>query len=668
MLLLALLALAPAAANAAQRRIPTLAPSNTVIDGPSPDILSLGGMAVARDGTGGLVYLKNVGGVAHVFVSRLLAGAFQPAQQVDAGLAGASSQPVIAAANPGELLVGFINGGSLYVVTAPNSLSPLGPPQGLALSASDPALAAATSGKAYLAFTQAVTGGDDVRAAYYYQGQWALEPIPLELSSADGAGTATGRPAVTAAGDGVGNVAWGENGHIYTRRVWGTSPSTNTYQADVASLGGMSEVSADEPAISSGGDSSYAAVVFRETFAANGVTQERVLMNREQAGQYDGIAQVDGQAPMGPQGADQPEVAATEYGRGWVTSETDQTHDILGAPLAANATPTTSARVNSQVIQAPPDAVPGVAGTISTMIAWQQNPGSSGPPEIRLRYAPDGSDLDPEQVLSSPTLGPTDADDGLAVSGDLSGDTAASWVQGPPGSRAIVAAQLFQAPGSFVPLYSFRYADGANPILSWSPASELWSSPLYIVRVDGVQVATTGATSIRTPLPVSNGRHTWQVTAVNKAGLSTVAKVGTVFVDTVKPRVSFKLSGTRAVGATVRIAVKVNDAPAPLSKSQSSGIQSVQVKWGDGAKPIIRNDKASHVYKRRRAYTVTVIVKDRAGNKTVVTRRLKIAAAGGGRRGRGKSKSKAKGKAASHSQHRAALVAAESLTSGSRPR
>ena len=74
-----------------------------------------------------------------------------------------------------------------------------------------------------------------------------------------------------------------------------------------------------------------------------------------------------------------------------------------------------------------------MAGTISTMVAWQQNPGSLGRPEIRLRYAPDGSDLDPEQIISSPALGPTDADAGLAAGGDLSGDTAVGLGPGHPG-------------------------------------------------------------------------------------------------------------------------------------------------------------------------------------------------------------------------------------------
>jgi hypothetical protein len=629
-------------ASAAQRRIPTLAPANTVIDGPSADILSLGAMAVARDGTGGVVYLKNVNGVAHVFVSRLLGGAFRAPQQVDIGLPAPSAQPVIAASNPGQLLVAFINDGGLYVVTAPNALTPPGGPVGLVAGAANPALSAAPSGKAYLAFTVVGSGGHDVRAAYYNQGQWNVESNPLDANANDDAGDGNARPAVTAAGDGVGNVAWGEGGHIYTRRVWGSLPSANVYQADVSSLGGLPEISADQPEISSGGDSSYAAVVFRERFGSAGSVQERVLMNREHAGRYDGIAQVDGQAPDGPQGADQGQVAATEYGRGFITSETDITHDILAAPMSANASPTISQRVNSQVIAAPPDAVPAVAGTISTMIAWQQQPGSAGPAEIRLRYAPDGASLLPEQVISSPTLGPTNADQGLAAGGDLAGDAAASWVQGSGASTAIVAAQLFQTPGSFVPAQSFRYANSANPILTWSPSSELWGAPLYTVRIDGLPVANTGATSIRSPVPITNGRHLWQVTAVNRVGLSTVAKAATVLVDTFKPRVSIRFTGSRVVGATLHVAVKTNDSPAPLPPSQASGIKSIQVKWGDGAKPFLklRSARASHVFKRRRTYTLTVIVKDRAANRTVLTRKLKITLHGATGKGKGKGKSK----------------------------
>ena len=74
----------------------------TVIDGPSASITGLGGLSVARDGTGGLVYLKSVAGIPRVFVSALVGGSFQAPVQVDAALAGASSEPVIAAEKIGR--------------------------------------------------------------------------------------------------------------------------------------------------------------------------------------------------------------------------------------------------------------------------------------------------------------------------------------------------------------------------------------------------------------------------------------------------------------------------------------------------------------------------------------------------------------------------------------
>jgi hypothetical protein len=50
-----------------QRADAVILPAIT-LDGPSEDIVGFGGVAMAEDGTGGAVYLKRVGGVAHVFV------------------------------------------------------------------------------------------------------------------------------------------------------------------------------------------------------------------------------------------------------------------------------------------------------------------------------------------------------------------------------------------------------------------------------------------------------------------------------------------------------------------------------------------------------------------------------------------------------------------------
>ncbi len=78
-----------------------------------------------------MVYLKAISGVPHVFVSALVGGQFQAPVEVDAALAGASSQPVIAAGNGGVLLIGFINGGQLYVVDRGSSTAAFGAPDAL---------------------------------------------------------------------------------------------------------------------------------------------------------------------------------------------------------------------------------------------------------------------------------------------------------------------------------------------------------------------------------------------------------------------------------------------------------------------------------------------------------------------------------------------------------
>jgi hypothetical protein len=633
-LLAALLAFA-AGASAATRRTPTLAPSDTVVDGPNPGILALSGLTVARDGTGGLVYLRQVAGVAHVFVSELVGGTFHGAVQVDAGLASPSSQPVIAGTNGGELLVAFVNRGELYAAEKPSATGSWGAPVPISPGAASPSLSMSTFGKAYLAFTGAGDGGHDVRVAYFNLGHWALAAAPLDVNPADDSGTGSDAPQVATAGDGTAIVAWGEAGHIYTRRVLRTSPSVIDQQVDPPSVGGWSEVSASDPQISTGGDSSYAAVAFNELLAGGGMQQTRVLVNGLRASDVDGARAADGLSTPGADGADQPRIAVNEYGAGFVTAEQDQSHNLFTTTLGGNENPESTAQVNSLVEQDDPDAVPATAGTVSTLIAWQQSPGSAGPPEIRIRYASDGSTLGPEQIASSPELGSTDANLGLFAGGDLSGDAAVAWVQGSGSQTRIVAGQLFQAPGSITPATLFSYATSVHPILTWSPASERWGTPRYTLTVDGTAVATATTTTIRAPIALSQGRHVWAVTASNLAGLSTVSRSSTVFVDSVAPQVSFKITGTRHPGSRIWITVRDTDTPHGIERAQASGIASVKVGWGDGSKSTVKRVK-SHVYSRSHTYIVKVIVTDRAGNRTVKTKKLKITAARSSSRSRRK--------------------------------
>jgi hypothetical protein len=399
-------------------------------------------------------------------------------------------------------------------------------------------------------------------------------------------------------------------------------------QADPPSVAGWSEVSASHPSVACGGDDTYAAVTFQESVTNGSATQSRVMVNRLHGAAFDGASVADGASTGGAEGADQPQTAVTEYGTGFVTSETDQSHVLYATALGTNDAPRGTGRVDSIPNSDAPDAVASNAGLISNFIAWQQTPGTAGTAEIRVRYAQDGVDLGPEQVVSEPALGPTDGDQGLADAGDVAGDAGIAWVQGTAAQTSIVAAQMFQAPGGFVPSNSSRYVTTASPALMWSPSAELWGPPAYVVQVDGVTVGQTTATSLVPSQPLTNGRHTYQVSATNLAGVTTNAPAASVFVDTVAPTAVWKLSGTSIVKTRETLRVSYADPPpAGLPKAAASGVDTVYVNWGDRSpRARIRRSTASHVYTRTRTYVVTITLTDRAGNKTVIVHKLKIKA------------------------------------------
>jgi hypothetical protein len=625
-----LAALAALAAAPAQAQVATPA-APIVVDGPSPDIVGLSGLSVARDGTGGLVYLKNVGGVQHVFVSRLLGGVFRTPQQIDSTLAGPSSQPVIAAGNGGVLLLAFINGTGLYVVQALSASQGFSAPDGVIGGASNPSLQLSNLGKAYLAFTVADGAGTDVRAAFWARGGWALESSPLNAIPADDAGTGSGRPQVATGGDGVGTVVWGEGGHIYSRRVWGVGPSVVIEQAD-GPLPGCSEVSADDPQAGVGGDSSYVGVAFQEVLSCGGQRQQRVLFNRLHGSAYDGLTPVDGLSTSGGDGAEQPQVVMSEYGAGWIVSNRDgsnplDANQIFATSLANNAATRGLSRVDSLANAAPPDAVAGTAGLFSNVVAWQQNPGSAGVPEIRVRFTPAKSSMGPETVVSSPQNGPADAVDGLDASGNVNGDAAIAWVQGVAGARQIVTAQLYQPPGGLHALKKSFYARTPHPLLSWSAVRDPWRLT-YLVFVDGIQIAQTSTTSLRTPAVTPDGLHRWEVIAVNPAGLENQSKVATVFVDRVAPLVKTSVLGTREVLKRLHVFVSYGDPPPPLSPAaDASGIAKVSVNWGDRTRLValkVGNHRSFHTYLKPGRYRVTVTVTDKASNKTRTVTKVKV--------------------------------------------
>jgi PKD domain len=605
---------APAGAQPAALAPPSL------IDGPSQAIDSLGAIAVSRDGTGGIVYLKDVAGVAHVFVSRLVGGVFAPPEQVDAALAGSSSSPVLAADDRGVLLVAFINAGALYVTDRLGTPPAWKAPLRLIGAASNPALSMSDFGKAYLAFTEVGTGGHDVRAAYYQAGNWALESAPLDADPAANAGTGEGRPVVGAAGDGVGVVAWGEAGHVYTRRVWGTSPSVVFERADPATFAGAAEVGADQPALGVGGNSSYVDVGFRETLQGSGWQQSRVLVRRLRGSQYEDVEAGDGLAAGAADGAAQPRIASDEFGEGMLTDERSTSNAVYSMRFGNNGFPGRVGPVDSRLNLGAAFAVPAQAGYHDNLVAWQQDPGSAGPADIRVRFY-DGSSFGPELVASSPDQGASFASSGLGAAGDISADVAIAWIQGSGADTQLVAAQLYQPPGAPAPA-RFHYVRSAQSVLSWSAGHEEWPPIEYAVTLDGAPIAQTAARSLTTA-PLADGPHTWTVTESNRAGLTSGTSSASFWVDTVAPALTISLSGTPHPGWPIHLAATYTDAPPPEPPAAASGIAQVVVNWGDGKSTVITHGKY-HVYAQPGRYVITVTAADHAGNVTTARRTIRV--------------------------------------------
>lgn len=601
---------------------PTPGPPITV-DGPDGDIIGLTGMSIARDGTGGLVYLRYVGGVPHVFVSRLVGGVWQPPEQVDFGFAGPSSQPVIAAGNGGTLLVAFINSGALYVVDRLSATSNYHAPQLISGGASNPSIQMSNLGKAYLAFAAASGGGSNIRVAYYYNGQWQVVAAPLNAAPGDDAGTGAGRPVVATAGDGIATVAWGEEGHIFSRRVWYTSPSIVFEQADVPYYFGWTELSSSQPYAAVGGNSSYVDVVFVETLGAGSSQQSRVLFNQLRGSQYQGVIGNDGLTTPGSDQATDPRVAMDEFGNGLSTSYQVGSNQVWSSVLTENGFWYAMYRADSLPNASAPYPVTSAVGLYTLVVAWQHDPGPLLAPDIRARYFTASNGYGPEQQLSSAGQG-ANAAEGLATGGDQNGDVAVAWVQGSGPSSAIKVASLYQPPSPPQPLNSVSYTRNSRPTLQWTPPNNSWGPFTYTVTVGGATVGRTTATSFNLTSSLAQGGHNWTVVARNPAGQASTVGTSRILVDKQPPSVRVKVSGPS--GARVALNIRYTDRPV----GRASGVGSIVIRWGDGRSSSIPAGAhaTGHVYRRSKSYTIKVIVTDRAGNRTTVVKRVVVGGAG----------------------------------------
>ncbi len=211
------------------------------IDGPSAGVIDVADAAMSEDGSGGIVYLKRVGGHSHVFAARFRDGVWSGAQRVDVGQDFDSSWARIGAGDGGRLIVTWvqefgIESDRMFSATLDPGATSFQAPVPIDFNVGEatstyPDLAMSRGGQAYLVY-RVVTDvspsnppgyiGADVRVARYNSRLWSVlgTPIDRSITTPVRAPTEENAPEVGIDVQGQGVVAWQEPDDEFVDRVW----------------------------------------------------------------------------------------------------------------------------------------------------------------------------------------------------------------------------------------------------------------------------------------------------------------------------------------------------------------------------------------------------------------------------------------------------------------
>lgn len=600
------------------------------IDGPSDAITALGEVELAPDGTGAVAYLKPDAGVDHVFVARFVEGRFQTPERVDAGLANASSQPVVAADDGGRLAVAFVNGGTLHVVNRMPGEG-FGVPQAIAGAASNPDVALGVGAKGYLVWVQPGSSAADLRAASVDRvGTWNVLPGVLDIEPARDAGLGTGRPRVAAAADGFATVAWGEAGEVWARKLFRTEMSQLPQQLSGSAVDGSPSQTADLPEVDMEFDSSFAWVAFRQV-VSDGGGRDRVVARRMRGTEFDPAVAVDGLARGVGGGATAPAIDLNGRGVGIATSAVEG-GIVRAARLRFDAFLPT--QTLTPAFGVPPAPVPVLSENNDGLVAYLTGSG------VRARTSSGGDRdegdgqpvLGDEVVLSRGGAGSVDTGKGLDAGVDRAFGAVVVWVQGPPGAQALTYGVHDRPPGSFAGFTGTKWRPLEENVLTWDDTFELWGPVSYQPLVDGQPVGPPVAERRSTlPEPIPEGRHDWSVVATDIRGQTFQMEERRLLIDRTIPDLDVRVEGRREAGERLQIRVRARD---PGSAGRASGLDFARVTPGDGARireGEVRNGKrfATRAMTVNEAYSageheLKVTAYDRAGNMAVERIDLRI--------------------------------------------
>ncbi len=616
----------------------------TTVDGPSEDIAGFGGVAMSEDGTGGLVYLKRVGGVPHVFVSRYSEGRWRAPVQVDREEPFAASWPRIGAAEGGELLVVWAtpfatkDGKPVYELLG-SLLGPGGSTFGPAMivdpdieeaAGTSPDLAVSPTGQADVVYrvvepantiVPPLRVGDvaeQVRIAHFNGQRW------LGLGAVNRNPGASMRPpnqanapqvAVNVTGSGV--VVWQEPdvegvARIWARRVFGTALDYVLPVSATSFAGAPIVDDADAPSIAFS-RLGQAEVAYRQNVGPGSpLPGPRIYLNILPDGESASGAEFQGASI-----ADKAVAGARTASVGPPSIDIDEKQD-LRLLYDSNGTPRV-VEGNDRGLSATLSLGPPFAGaepySASVMnpagggvSAWS-SASAQGHPAVGVREDfPNGA---VQTGLVSGGAGGEVSELGVGRSG--LGDGLVAFRQGQLGNAAIVAAEVTAPPAEAVISAPRGWVKPGAAAVTWeTPVSA--DGPLrYQVVLDGHRQATpAGAHALRLdPRGLGSGRHRVQLLATDISGEATLSPPSILRVDGSPPVV--KILSTRGGGISVRI------------RDPDSGVnkRAVSVSFGDGHGGRSRTS-FRHRYIHAGVYLVIAHVRDKLGNAGVVRRWVSV--------------------------------------------
>jgi len=617
----------------------------TTLDGPSEDIVGFGGVAMAEDGSGGVVYLKRVGGVSHVFVARYENGRWSAPVRVDTEEPFAASWPRIGAANGGELIVTwatpFATREGKPVFELLGSVLGAGSPRfGQAIlvdpnieeaTGTTPGLAVSSTGQADVVYRVVepnnvaiprLRRGDvaeQVRVAHFNGQRWsALGSMNRNPNASMRSPTQTNAPQIAIGPSGNAVVVWQEPdvegvARIWARRLFGSAvdfvlpaSATSYNHAPISD-----DADAPSVAISRLGQAELA---YRQAAGPGSpLPGPRIFLNILPDGES-----TTGAAFEGANVVDQAVAGGSSASVGPPSIDIDERrsmrllYDSNGTPRIIEGNDrglSGAATLGPPFVGAEPFAASVMNPEGGGVSAWPSVE-AQGHPAVAVREDfPEGA---VQTALVSGGAGGEVSE--LAVGRSGLGDGLIAFRQGQFGNAAIVAAQATAPPEPFVLTVPKGWIRPGQATISWLQATSADGPLAYHLVLDGhVKPTPAGVLSARIdPRGLSSGRHRVQVLATDIDGQSTLSAPVPLLIDGVPPTVRITRSG-----GGFAVTVRVTDSYSGLDKRHLS------VSFGDGTGAGGRA-RLSHRYARPGVYQVSVYVRDKLGVQGTVRELVSI--------------------------------------------